>query len=440
MTRILLCLALVAVGVSHADDERSLVERRQLAKVADQWLKLAKWCVPKRLGSEARAAVERARAASPSQKVTQLEERARGCPDEASDSSRAAYAKRRERTGAKVASLYDGLARALRADAPQRADGYAWSALEAEPNEARWAEIASILRAAVAAKADARVEALLARARDLGPPESLAPTLTAAADSLAQRRMVLRKASAHPLRYYLSLPEGYDREAEREWPVLVCVSGAGSDFKGFGEGYRKRRGDLPLLIVSPCTFANTNAIQGKLRERYGELYSPEELEQGIGERMRFDLAGLLAVLDDLRTTYRAQPRVYVTGFSGGGRLTYRMLFRHPERVAAAAPACGNFNPADAEGGEQAKASERNLPIHLLTGAEDPHRVWTHGKEGSPGIEQQTDWAVEALTQLGYPKFKRTLVPGLGHSAAQERVLAFFSPYVRGEKQRADPWE
>ena len=80
-----------------------------------------------------------------------------------------------------------------------------------------------------------------------------------------------------------------------------------------------------------------------------------------------------------------------------------------------------------------------LPIHVITGGRDPHREWTHGKQGSPGIEPQTDAAMAALKRAGLTRVKRTLIPELAHSPARKQVLDFFEPYLRGEKERGAPW-
>ena len=57
--------------------------------------------------------------------------------------------------------------------------------------------------------------------------------------------------------------------------------------------------------------------------------------------------------------------------------------------------------------------------------------------GVPGIEPQTDWAAECLKELGYPNVKRTMIPGMGHSAAYEHVIETFRPYWEGKKKRSD---
>lgn len=148
---------------------------------------------------------------------------------------------------------------------------------------------------------------------------------------------------AHPMQYFLALPRGYGKPQEdRRWPILVCIDGAARMFEQRVNDFRNARGDLPFILVAPCTFSNTNRIEGSHRERYLRLYSDEEIRQAETDRLSWDEAGLLAVLDDIRKEFGSEDRISLTGFSGGGLLTYRMLLRHPERVAAAVPVCANF--------------------------------------------------------------------------------------------------
>src|SRR5262249_12834933 len=87
--------------------------------------------------------------------------------------------------------------------------------------------------------------------------------------------IALKSASSHPIKYYCSLPKGYQRAKDKRWPVLVCVEGAGCNFRDMAETFVQARGDLPVLVVVPCTFSNTNRIWGQRRQRYLQLYSAE---------------------------------------------------------------------------------------------------------------------------------------------------------------------
>jgi dienelactone hydrolase len=117
--------------------------------------------------------------------------------------------------------------------------------------------------------------------------------------------------------------------------------------------------------------------------------------------------------------YGGEEKIGITGFSGGGNLTYGMLALHPERIRFAVPACANFGGM---GWRDAKPVEDGgPPIKILTGEKDPHREFTHGNKAMPGIEPQTDAAVATLTRNGFRHVERVMLPGVGHSACPTEV-------------------
>jgi poly(3-hydroxybutyrate) depolymerase len=253
--------------------------------------------------------------------------------------------------------------------------------------------------------------------------------------------VVLRGATTHAIKYYFSLPKNFKRAEGKKWPVLVCVDGAGSNFKGMAQGYKGKQGDLPFMIVSPCTFSNTNKIEGDMVKKYKEYYTDAIVEEGNRRRIDWDEEGVLAIMKDLQANYDAEERVYVTGFSGGGNVTYMMIFKHPDMLNGAAPACANFGAARyAELKGTFKADDLDFPLHIFTGEKDPHREFTFGNKDSPGIEPQTDWAEKLLKDFAYPNYKRTMVAGMGHSSAVDKVVEVFKPYWEGKKKRGDKVE
>lgn len=228
---------------------------------------------------------------------------------------------------------------------------------------------------------------------------------------------VLRKATGHDMLYFISLPRKWTSASV--WPVLLTVEGAGCGFAGNHKGFVGKRGDLPLIVITMHTFSNTNALEpGKYQ------YSPEVLQanNAFGSRIEFDSQGAYAVMADIQKMYRADTRFAVTGFSGGGNLTYFLALHRPELLTAALPACANFNPGLAQGiSEVTDDAVKQLPIMIFTGEKDPHRDAVHGKE-KPGIEGQTDNAIAAMEGIGLSNIKRTMLAGVGHSACQDQVM------------------
>jgi poly(3-hydroxybutyrate) depolymerase len=419
-------ILLLVAAPALAKDPLPAPEQKALERIAASWVKLGVYAAKKRLSDQAGECLERAREAAPeSKRVKAFAKASRTIRGEPKKSALKGYERKAKKTRAEVAKAYESLGRS--APAP-RSLRYLGRALQAQPTSERWSLVSQALPAAWSA-GDTKGASETARTLSgLSPPKELEPLLERYVRLAAVGAVVLRQAKSHAMRYYLSLPKNYDPASKQPWPVLVAVDGAGSGFQGCAKGFAKARGDLPCLVVAPCGFANTNAIKGKQKEKYLEWYDEEAIALAEKDRFEFDRAGLVAILDELREEFGAAPKVCITGFSGGGNLTYQMIFRHPERLQAAAPACANFTrPSYAN--LKVPADHLGLPIHILTGAKDPHRQWTHGKEGVPGIEMQTDAAVKALDALGFTKVERTLVPGLGHSPARKRVVEFFRTHL-----------
>ena len=438
-----LWVAWTAGSVHAGDAALAKAEKGQLAKAAAEWVELGKWCVSKKLGEQAKLCAERAEKADASAAgVKDLRGKADAAEDAAADPDKKTWEKKLEAAADKVAGIYEKIF-AMGASAPDAADqarceGWLWAALEISPTEKRWKAVAGAIAKIAAGKEEERGYRLAARALGLKPPEKVVPALRALLEEGARKNLVLMTASSHPLCYYFSLPKKFQRAKDRKWPVLVCVDGAGSNFEGMGRGYADNRGDLPYMVVSPCTFSNTNKIEGGMVEKYRKYYSPETIDDGNKRRIDWDEEGVLAVIQDLKANFDAEDRVYVTGFSGGGNVTYMMIFKHPDLVAGAGPACANFGHPDYE---QMKgkftAADLDFPVALFTGEKDEHRDFTFGNKNSPGIEPQTDWAMKVFEAIGYPNVKRTMVPGMGHSSAVSQVLEALGPYMLGKKKRTD---
>ncbi len=142
----------------------------------------------------------------------------------------------------------------------------------------------------------------------------------------------------------VSLPDGYDADSEREWPLMIFLHGAGErgddlSLVGIHGPLKERREgrDLPFVIVAPQVPAGG----------------------------RWTVGRVAAALDDAIARYRIdEDRVYLTGLSMGGFGTWEAIQRMPERFAAAVPICGGGLPL----GIDAAAS---VPVWNFHGAMDP---------------------------------------------------------------------
>jgi predicted esterase len=389
-------------------DKASAAKEAELKRVlANEWAALAEWCAGKKLPAEAKAHAKEALDLVPDH----AKAKAVKTDGEADEAARADYEKKLDATGKKVAKWYRELAFVKHAPADQpRYDVYLIRALELDVKgtekifEAEW-------KAAWGKKELDRAHRLLSASERVKPDEKNAKVLREVEYKAAEARPILRQAKAHKMQYHLALPKGWS--AARTWPIVVTVEGAGCNWLGNCNAFLGQRGDRPFILVTPITFANTNALDPKKYPYPQELL--DEVEKS--GRIKFDEEGLLAVLEEVRKDFNGQEKFFITGFSGGGNLTWRMIFGHPDKLAGASPACANFYMT----GTVSQAPEREtLPVKALQGDKDEYL------NQPPNLEQQWLKAKQLCDENGFKNVSRVMLPGVGHSACGKEVLDFFA--------------
>ncbi len=194
----------------------------------------------------------------------------------------------------------------------------------------------------------------------------------------ASARVTLRKELA--FRYLAYLPDGYEAEAERRWPLVLFLHGAGERGDDLnkvalhGPPRRIQEGErFPFILVAPQCPADA-------------WWEPETL---------------IPFVDYVESAYRVdRDRIYVTGLSMGGFGTWGLALAQPERFAAIAPVCG--------GG--LAFYTRRIP-HLP--------VWVfHGARDSVVPLSESERMVEALRRYG-GNVKFTVYPDADHDSWTE---------------------
>ncbi|WP_341839655.1 dienelactone hydrolase family protein [Chitinophaga caseinilytica] len=181
------------------------------------------------------------------------------------------------------------------------------------------------------------------------------------------------------VRYLLSLPDGYDADSTRKWPLLIFLHGSGESgidldkVKVHGPPKLVEAGKkFPLIIVSPQSdFGGWDA--------------------GILQRL----------ILDLKTHYRVDAdRVYMTGLSMGGYGTWEYASRFAGDLAAIVPICGGGRPEDAW-------KMRYLPTWCF-----------HGGKDNVVLPSQSADMINALKPF-QPGVKFTVYPDAGHDSWTE---------------------
>jgi predicted peptidase len=182
--------------------------------------------------------------------------------------------------------------------------------------------------------------------------------------------------------YLLYLPKDYGQRADKRWPLVLFLHGAGE--RGNDLDLVKKHGiaklvdagkDFPFIAVSPqCPPDHWWASE---------------------------TATLAALLTDLERRYTVDPdRVYVTGLSMGGFGTWALAAEYPHRFAAIAPICG--------GGEPIWGRRlAHLPIWVFHGAKDQ----------TVPLRRSEDMVEAVKRHGGNPKF--TIYPEAGHDSWTE---------------------
>ncbi len=146
--------------------------------------------------------------------------------------------------------------------------------------------------------------------------------------------------------YLLALPEDYEANKEKKWPLIVFLHGAGE--RGDNLELLKKHGPpklvaagqkIPAIVVSPQCLPKL-------------IWNPHAVK---------------ALTDFIVRTLRVDAsRIYLTGISMGGFGTWETGMEYPETFAALVPICGGA-------GVRFVMAERiqHKPIWIFHGAKDP---------------------------------------------------------------------
>lgn len=129
-------------------------------------------------------------------------------------------------------------------------------------------------------------------------------------------------------KYKLYLPEGYEQDPGKSWPLLVFLHGSGErgdelkKVAAHGVPLLLEAGKkLPFIVVAPQCPLN-------------QWWAP---------------AAVMDLIGDIRSQYRVDARrIYLTGLSMGGFGTWSTAARYPGFFAAIAPVCGGALPEAAD--------------------------------------------------------------------------------------------
>jgi len=167
-------------------------------------------------------------------------------------------------------------------------------------------------------------------------------------------------------RYVIHIPRTYNPAGN--WPVVVVFHGAGGTARSaMRDGWTASADEENFLAVFPEGTSPHPSRPGRF------LHNPQTWNDGSGrlnigavERNVDDVGFVRALLDDLAARFALdRQRIFVTGFSNGASMSFRIGRELSDRVAAIAPVAGADWAAD--------PPKLGHPISLLylTGTADP---------------------------------------------------------------------
>jgi len=203
--------------------------------------------------------------------------------------------------------------------------------------------------------------------------------------------------------YLKSLPAYYD-SSNREYPLIIFIHGIGELGNGTTNLINMDRAGLPRLIKKNA-FPADFEVEGK---HYSFVVISPQFKKWPTS------ADVKAVLDHSVKQYRIdKSRIYITGLSMGGGVTWNYAAEMGNTVAAAAPVCGGSWPDEKR---TSSIAAFNLPVWAFHNADDPivavsisRNFITNINAHHPAVEAKvTVWATgghDAWTKAYDPNFR-----------------------------------
>ncbi len=205
-------------------------------------------------------------------------------------------------------------------------------------------------------------------------------------------------------------------DASRPAPILIVLHGGGQSMRrlfaadaGATRGWPLlARRENALLLVPNGLDPQSRAADANPG---GDNQNWNDLREGVARETRADDVGF--VLELIDWAQRNHPvdrsRVYVTGASNGGMMSFRLLIEAPERFAAGAA----FVAALPRESSRIRAPAAPTPLLIANGTLDPLVQWAGGKiAGGRGetrsVESTIDWWVAANHAIALPGGPETL--------------------------------
>ena len=192
----------------------------------------------------------------------------------------------------------------------------------------------------------------------------------------------------------------------RPAPVLLVLHGGTQSMRRiFAPDAGATRGWPELARRENALLLVPNAVNPDDGDPRSDNQSWNDLRHGVSRISSADDVGFIsALLDWAAGAYRTdRSRVYVTGASNGGMMTFRLLMDVPERFAAGAAVVSALPVDD----DRLKRPSNPAPLMIANGTLDPLVIWNGGKiAGNRGqtrsVAETVRWWVDANNAVAQP--------------------------------------
>jgi len=214
-------------------------------------------------------------------------------------------------------------------------------------------------------------------------------------------------------KFQVIVPENYTNDLS--WGLFVWISP--SHEPGIPQDWPTVLANHKLLFVSPYNAGNDRNLGNR--------------PSGTVERFRLALDGSY----NMRLRYRISPkRIYVSGFSGGGRVASMLGVAFSDVFTGTIAICGvNFYMTISAGGDQVwEPSYKTQPRYLTTAKMNGRFVLITGSSdvNRPQTAAMYDQGFQAY---GFANVQYMEVPGMGHAVPSGEYLDRTLNYLDGSR-------
>lgn len=168
----------------------------------------------------------------------------------------------------------------------------------------------------------------------------------------------------HARSYLVHIPRGYD--SRTPVPVVIMLHGGGGTGRAaLRETGWARKADLEgFLAVFPNALARDPSRRSHF-SRNPQLWNDGSDRFYADQKVVDDVRFIDALLDDVSARFAVDAkRIFVTGFSNGASMSFRLGVERSHRIAAIAPVAGAL-------WLKSFTLQRPVPMHYITGTADP---------------------------------------------------------------------